>query len=205
MVIAPRYDGWFDKLIEIPAIEIPAHRPGKYCAGQIVTYRRDQAIVVVDMGGGYGNALYEALHDIPIAVQAHKGSEASTRRTRDSQLMFYNKRSEVIWKFREALDPSQPGGSCIALPPSPTLMADLAAPTYETIRMAHGMGIKVEPKTEVCARLHRSTDEGDSVVMSWSAGPTHVTDGRQWAAEAQLKLPMGRRPTVLMGRSNRRR
>src|SRR3546814_1539203 len=78
-------------------------------------------------------------------------------------LGFYNKRSETIWRFREALDPSQPGGSPIALPPDPMLVADLTAPTFTV----PPRGIKVESKEDVCKRLGRSTDRGDAVVMAW--------------------------------------
>src|SRR4051812_13855711 len=46
-------------------------------------------------------------------------------------LGFANKRAEVWWKFREALDPDQPDGSAIALPPDPELRADLCAPTWK--------------------------------------------------------------------------
>jgi len=81
-------------------------------------------------------------------VVGHKGSEASTGRTKDKQLKFYNKRSEVIWRFREALDPDQPGGSTIALPDDPQLMADLTAPTLD---MAFN-GIKVESKEKIIER-----------------------------------------------------
>ncbi len=42
---------------------------------------------------------------------AYKGSEASNARTADRKLGFTNKRTEAWWKFREALDPSRPGGS----------------------------------------------------------------------------------------------
>jgi hypothetical protein len=69
--------------------------------------------------------------------------------------------------FREALDPGQPGGSPIALPPDPKLVADLTAPTFEVTPN----GIKAEPKEKVCERLGRSTDRGDAVVMAWFEGP----------------------------------
>jgi hypothetical protein len=62
----------------------------------------------------------------------------------------------------------------------------------------------IESKIDVCARLGRSTDRGDAVVMAWSAGPTYITDGRMWASLAQENRPMGRNPQVVMGRSNRR-
>ena len=43
------------------------------------------------------------------------GLFASKMRTKDGQLAFYNKRSQVIWRFREALDPVH--GEGLALPP----------------------------------------------------------------------------------------
>ena len=198
MMMAIRHDGWYDKLIEIPAKDIPIERAGKHAAGIIVSHRRDGSIVIVDMGGGYGGSVYETLHENEIAAVPHKGSEASVRRTKDGQLRFYNKRSEIIWKFREALDPSQPGGSPIMLPPDPVLLADLAAPTFWMTRDA----LQIEQKEEVCKRLGRSTDRGDAVVMSWAAGPTYVTDGQAWA---EGKRSGGKaRPKVVMGRENRR-
>ena len=90
MIIAPRYDGWFQELIEIPGKNIPRDRPGKYAAGMVVSYRKNSAIVVVDMGGGYGGPLYETLTENSIMCIAHKGSESSTRRTQDGQLGFFN-------------------------------------------------------------------------------------------------------------------
>lgn len=166
MVISPRYDGWFAPLIEIPGREIPVGRIGQHCAGLIVGYRRDNATVIVDMGGGYGGPIFEQLTANDIRPIAHKGAESSHRRTADRKLGFVNRRSEVIWQFREALDPGQPGGSPIALPDDPKLMADLTAPTFDMT--PHG--IRVEAKDHVCKRLGRSTDHGDAVVMSWAAG-----------------------------------
>ena len=134
MVIAPRYDGWYPPMIIIPGKDIPADRPGKFAAGQVVSYRTHNAVVVVDMGGGYGGPCYEQLKENGIPTQSYKGSESSVQRTEDGQLRFYNTRSAAIWKFREALDPSRPGGSPIALPPDNQLLADLTAPpkTLET-------------------------------------------------------------------------
>lgn len=194
MIIAPRHDGWFAKLIEVPAKDIPAHRPGKYAAGIVLSYRRDKAVVVVDLGGGHGGGIYEQLHDNEVQCVGHKGLDTSVRRTADSQLGFFNKRSEVIWRFREALDPSQPGGSPIALPSDPMLLADLAAPSFEL----KGGRLKVEAKDEVVKRLGRSTDRGDAVVMAWSAGPTYITDGDDWRRQMAENRPLGRQPKVVM-------
>ncbi len=200
MVIACRHDGWYDKLNVIPGSEIPAERVGKHSAGLVISYRRNKAIIVVDMGGGYGGALYEALIDNELTAVPHKGAEKSTKRTKDGQFRFFNKRSELIWKFREALDPDQVGGSPIDLPPDPYLMQDLAAPAFWPCKIDGMAALQVEPKVDVCARIGRSTDRGDAVVMAWSAGPTYITDGDDWQRQLeQARGPrMGRRPEVKM-------
>lgn len=195
MMIAPRYDGWFAKLIEIPGKEIPINRAGAHCAGIVVSHRRDDALVVIDMGGGYGGPMYEHLSGNHVTVKAFKGAEASTRRSQDGKLKFTNKRTAALWAFREALDPGQPGGSPIYLPPDPRLVADLTAPTFEVTPN----GIKAESKEKVCERLGRSTDSGDSVCMSWFEGPRATTDALEWM---DLKAHKGRlvhRPKVVLG------
>lgn len=166
MIIAPRYDGWFERPIVIPGKDIPMDRIGKFCAGVVVSYRRDNATVVVDMGGGYGGPIYEQLRENEIECVGWKGAEGTKHRTVDRKLGFVNKRSEAIWRFREALDPGQMQGSPIMLPDDPELVADLTAPTFEV----GTRGIQVESKKDVCARLGRSTDKGDAVVMAWMSG-----------------------------------
>lgn len=178
MVIAPRHDGWFAPLIVTEGHEIPEDRSGRHCAGVVMSHRMDDATVIVDMGGGYGGPMYEQLIENigSKAVMAHKGAEASVGRTNDRKFGFFNKRSEAIWKFREALDPGQPGGSPIALPPDHMLVSDLTAPTFEIT----SRGYKVESKENVCERLKRSTDRGDAVEMAWAGGlkMAQVQDGK---------------------------
>jgi len=194
MTIAPRHDGWFAELIEVPGKTIPRDRSGTYCAGIIIGYRRDGAEVVVDMGGGYGGPIYEHLKSIPIDVVAYKGSEASMARTQDRQMKFANRRTELLWRFREALDPDQPGGSPISLPPDPKVVADLTAPIFEAISFKGGMAYRAESKEDVCAKLGRSTDRGDAVVMSWAHGTktAHVRGG--WQNQRR-----GAGPNVVLG------
>jgi hypothetical protein len=57
------------------------------------------------------------LKDNGIEPTPFSGATESIEKTKDGQLAFANKRAEVWWKFREALDPDQPDGSAIALPP----------------------------------------------------------------------------------------
>lgn len=195
-VLAIRHDGWFAPLVTVPGAKTPF---GKDIAGLIIANRRDEATVIIDMGGGYGGAALEHLkaNDSLFPVVGYKGAEASRRRSRDNKLAYVNKRSAAIWGFREALDPSQPGGSPIALPDDPMLVADLTAPTFEV----GSRGIKIESKEDVCKRLGRSTDRGDAVVMCWTAGTKDVMDHIGG-------LEMGRmqkRPTVVMGHQAARR
>jgi hypothetical protein len=195
MVLAPRYDGWFAPLIKVPGKDLPPDRLGSYSAGIILSHRRDRAVVGVDMGGGYGGSIYEHLKANDIEVQAHKGAETSVRRTSDQQYKFTNKRTEVYWKFREALDPAQVGGSPIMLPPDRKLFAQLVTPTF----LPTPNGIKLQAKEEVMERLGQSPDEADAVVISWSCGATYVTHGALWSQEQRQSL-RGRRPLVLMAK-----
>ena len=211
MTIAWRHDGWFAPIIEIPAKEIPQDRAGSWSAGQILSYRRDNAIVVVDLGGGYGGPTYEHLIsqlDTEF-IRGFKGGEKTPRRSSDKTLRFSSKRAAAYWRFREALDPGQPGGSPIALPDDPTLVADLSAPTF----MPVPNGIEVEPKgvpqgesiwkgsKGVAQRLGRSPDRGDAVVMAWFEGPTEKTHAVDWMeGRPDQRIGGKRRPQVIVAR-----
>ena len=195
MILAPRYDGWYAPLVEVAGKDIPMQRAGAYCGGIIVGYRRDNALVIIDLGGGYGGSTYEHLKENGVDLKGFKGAEKTRRRSRDGKLSFINKRSAALWIFREALDPGQPGGSPIALPDDAVLVADLTAPTFEPTPN----GIKVESKEDVCARLGRSTDRGDACVMSWFEGPSAVTSAMDWMDRLEMKRGMSRRPVVIGG------
>lgn len=215
MMLAIRHDGWYAPLIEIPAKEIPMERSGAHCGGIVLSYRNDASVIVIDMGGGYGGPMYEHLkanlRKEPENVKAFKGAEATPRRSRDKKIGFPNKRSAAYWLFREALDPGQPGGSPIALPDDPVLLADLTGPTF----MPTPHGVKVEPKGQpegaewgdskgVSNRLGRSTDRGDAVVMAWFEGPKASTSVLEWIGRSEgeqgatLAQRLGQRTTVNM-------
>lgn len=195
-VLAPRYDDWFAEMITKPGRETPL---GRDVAGFIVANRQDSAIVVLDMGGGYGGSTYEHLVENEIEVRAYKGAAGVETRTKDRQMKFTNKRTEAYYRLREALDPSQEGGSTIALPDDPKLTADLTAPTVKTTRR----GLELESKEDVCKRLGRSTDRGDAVVMAFSDGPKFITDGGVWKDKAAMGLK-GRTPKVITARDRRK-
>lgn len=191
-VLAIRHDGWYAPLISVPGKETP---DGQTVAGLVIKHRRQDAKVIIDVGGGWGGDAYGHLRENKIDSLAYMGVKVSTQRTKDNLLKFTNVRAEAYWRFREALDPSQEGGSPIALPPSNTLLSDLCAPSYSVVPN----GIKVEPKDVVCDRIGRSTDEGDAVVMAWFSGlkQQQIKDG--WSGYHRNKVPK-----VIMGRQNAR-
>ena len=195
-VLARRHDGWFPPLIAVPGKHTPT---GRDIAALIIKERREPAEIIIDMGGGYGGAALEHLENNGLEVYGYKGVNRATKRTRDGKSGFANMRSQAFWLFREALDPDQPGGSPIALPDDPMLVADLTAPEYEMT--PHG--IQVEAKEDVVKRLGRSTDRGDSVIMCWARGQRSLTDAAQWY-DRGLRSLGGRAPQVVMGRAAQR-
>lgn len=162
-VLARRHGGWYDKLIKKPGKET---QDGASVASEVARIRRDNCPVIIDVDGGWGGATVENLKGNGVTVVGFKGSGAGMGTTRDNQFHFFNKRTEAWWRFREELDPSQPGGSVIALPPDASIKADLAAPRWHL----KGKGIVIEEKKEIKKRLGRSPDEGDAIVMAMSEG-----------------------------------
>jgi hypothetical protein len=199
LVIGARFDWWFARQIVIPGKSVSF---GRDSAGYIVTNRRDNAIIAVDMGGGYGSGIYECLRDNIEEKDfvAYNGAHESTGRTLDGKLGFINKRAESHWKFREALDPGQPSGSPIALPPDSELMQELAAITYEVTPR----GIKVTAKDSpepgadcIRHRIGRSPDKSDTVVIAWSVGDRLIPKGQPYSrrrrGSTQPKVNLGPR------------
>lgn len=211
-VISQRYDSFYPELVKIPAKEVPKNRLGTYQGGLVVTHRRDNADVIVDMGGGYGGPIVNHLSEQnAIECLGYRGAAKSTKRTADRKYGFTNVRSAAYWMMREALDPDQPGGSKVALPPDKRLMAGLCAPTY-TIR---GQEIAIEAKSKneggvqgVVERLGWSPNEADAVVMVNWAGPRWATNASEWLDRQQQNKGRGMRgmqAQVMMGHQAARR
>ncbi len=196
LVIAPRYDGWYAPLVIVPAKDIPKDKIGRISAGHVIANRRNSATVIIDLGGGYGGSMFEILNENELDVKGYKGAEKSTRRSKDGKLRFTNTRTSALWMFREALDPDQPGGSPIALPPNTKLMGDLTAPTYKVTPN----GIQAESKEDVCKRLGRSTDDGDAVIMAWYYGAKESNSALDWSDLKRTQKMRGQSPRVQMGR-----
>jgi hypothetical protein len=182
-----RHGGWYAEFVSAQGEETA---DGSVSAAYILRHRRDNAPVVVDVGGGYGGAVTQRLDDNGISHVKFNGAGGSTGRSKDGTLRFANKRAEVLWRFREELDPDQPGGSAIMLPPDPELRADLAAPTYSVT----ARGILIESKDELRKRLGRSTGKGDVCTMALAEGNA--------AVRRQLAHQSGALPTHAKGSLN---
>lgn len=169
-VLAPRHDWWFAEILAVPGVRTP--NPSD-TAALVIKNRRDGAAVIVDCGGGYGGGVVDWLRQNQIVAISHKGGSGSMKRTKDKLHAYMNKRAEVIWRFREALDPEQPGGCPIALPPDSALRADLASYHYSI----EPRGIQIEDKDQIKKRIGRSPDKGDAVVMAWSEGMDALRKG----------------------------
>ncbi len=191
-VIACRYDGYFMELIEVSGRDTPY---GSDVAALVAKHRRDRAEVIVDMQGGYGGAVYERLMDNGITAYKFKGAERALGRTRDGNLQFTNKRSEAYWRLREALDPDQPGGSPIMLPPDQKLAAQLCSVHFTMTPN----GIAAEDKISVIKRLGRSPDKADAVIMAWYKGVTGDYQRKLW------NVPGGKKFKVVRSYENRKR
>ena len=134
-------------------------------------------------------------------MKGHKGTEKSYTKTKDRTLKFYNKRAEVYWRLREALDPDQEGGSKIALPNDAELFADLTVLTYEVTPQ----GIKVLPKKEdLVKKLGRSPDAGDAVTIAWSKAKLEDIHTSDWREDQKSGRVRRDRPKIRVNRGNRR-
>lgn len=155
-VIARRHGMWFDE---------PVVHSGKECidgdtiAGFVVGARRNNAVVHVDVFGvgamPYGSLMQLGVQAIPVNVGDPTGWTSKS-----GQLRFKNIRSELWWKMREALDPSENTG--IMLPPDQRLLADLAAPTWQR----KGAQIYVEGREELVKKIGRSPDYGSAYCLA---------------------------------------
>jgi len=155
-VIARRHGMWFDAPLTYPGSATP---DGPTVAGLALAASRDGAIHHIDVIG-VGSSPYDFLRQANQPVIGVNVSEKALGMDQSGRLSFFNLRSELWWRMREALDPANNTG--IALPNDNRLRADLCAPTWE-VRSA---SIKVESRDEILARIGRSPDYGSAYILA---------------------------------------
>lgn len=153
-VIATRYGSWYAPLKVFPGQMTP---DGPTAAGLIISEVRDSAPIHVDVIG-VGSSVVDHLIQNRIQCVPINGAESAETKDKSGMLRFRNKRAELYWQFREALDPRT--GLNIALPPDSELKADLCAPTFKLT----ASGILIESKQDIIDRIGRSPDKADAVV-----------------------------------------
>lgn len=162
---APRHDRWFDNLVTAPGVMT---NDGPKAAGFIAPLVRNGAPICID-AIGVGTAALDFIKGLRLRVVPVVGSEGSTGRDVTGNLRFRNKRAEMYWRLREALDPTHERP--IALPPDQELLGDLASVRYKVVQMGQSLaGIQVRDKDEIREALGRSPDKGDAVAMTFVDG-----------------------------------
>lgn len=111
---------------------------------------------------GIGASAYDIARERNMPVTPINFANKSTATDKSGRLNFVNKRAELYWCFREALDPSS--GLNVMLPPDDELLADLCAPRWSM----QTNGVKIEAKEDIKKRLGRSPDSADAVILAWS-------------------------------------
>lgn len=161
---ARRHGQWFDEMVTAPGI---VTKDGPCTAAFVVPLVRNGACICVD-SIGIGSSALDFIVGLNLNVFAVNGSESSHAMTKAGNLRFRNRRAEMYWLLREALDPTNPDP--IALPPDQELMSDLAAVRYKVVTMGKAAAIQMRSKDEIREVLGRSPDKGDSVAMTFVQG-----------------------------------
>ena len=155
-IIARRHGMWFDHCLVYPGSATP---DGPTVAGLVVTAARDRAPIHIDVIG-VGSSPYDFLNDMSQQVLGVNVAEAALGLDKSGRLRFKNQRSELWWRMREALDPSNNTG--IALPPQPEILGDLCAPTWKLV----GSTIQVASREEILDKIGRSPDFGSALCLA---------------------------------------
>ncbi len=166
-IIQPRYGDYFAEPKVFPGGATP---DGPTVAGQVIMTVRNSAPIAVD-AIGIGSSVYDHLKHIPGTV-AVIGSEDGQGWDKSGMLKFKNKRTELAWRLREALDPQH--GRLLALPHSSRVLSDLTALRFRVV----GKEIYVLSKEEVRKIIGRSPDYGDAIMYAlpeYGSGRSHRT------------------------------
>lgn len=160
--IARRHGQWFDRMLSLPG---SVTKDGPSTAGAVVPLVRNGAPIAID-SIGIGSSALDFLKTLNLLVHPVVGSNSSELMDKMGQLRFRNKRAEMYWRLREALDPD--AAEPIYLPPDSELLADLCAVRYKVVTMGQVSAIQIRAKDEIREALGRSPDKGDAVAMTFA-------------------------------------
>jgi hypothetical protein len=155
-VIARRHKYWFDEPLTYPGKDTP---DGPSTAGLVIAAMRDKAPIHIDVIG-VGSAPFDFLREAGQHVLGINVAQSANGNDASGMLTFFNLRSELWWKMREALDPANNTG--IAIPNDSRLKADLCAPKWNL----SGTRIKVESRDDIVKRIGRSPDFASAYILA---------------------------------------
>lgn len=162
--IAGWYGNWVAPVETWPGVAVPDGPAGAALVLRAIEGVSD-VVVGIDVIG-IGSSVYDSViaMDVP-AIAVNNSETVAALRDRSGKFKFRNVRAASYWALREALDPEH--GDDLALPDDPELLADLCAPRYRVTPA----GIQLEDKDAIKARLGRSPNKGDAVVIGhWVLG-----------------------------------
>ena len=169
--LAKRYDNWFDEVKSWPGVVV---KDGAIMAELARQEIGTSAPLYINIDvNGIGSSGYDHLKVMYQNVRPFNGAEGSEYRDKSGKLKMRNKRAEMYWRMRDALDPVN--GDDLALPNDTELLADLCSARYEV----SSAGVKVEDKDKIKERIGRSPDIGEAVMMcnfSFYVDPSKLVD-----------------------------
>jgi hypothetical protein len=153
--IARRHLDWFTAPLIYPGTTTP---DGQAVAALVLAARSPSSVAYID-STGVGASPYDILKEqifiVPIVFGAGYDGLDVTQSFR-----FFNIRSALWWRMREALDPN--GRRRLALPPDRMLKAELCMPRYE-LRSGR---LFVEDRDSIIKRLKRSPDVATAYILA---------------------------------------
>lgn len=158
MSMSKRYDNYFDTLVWWPGI-LATDGPRSAELVHQALGEEIPGMINVDVIG-YGSSCYDSLVGMYDAVNPVNAASASSYRDRSGKLKMRNVRAEYYWRMRDALDPER--GDEISLPPGNEIVADLCVARYNV----GTAGVIIEDKEQIKARLGRSPDKGESILLA---------------------------------------
>ena len=153
--IARRHGNWFDRTLTYPGSQTP---DGPAVRALAIGAMRDRAVIHIDVIG-VGASPYDMLKEAKQQVIGVNVAERSLAHDKSGRLSFGNQRSELWWKFREWLDPTNNTGA--ALPPEPELLGELCTPKWSL----QGPIIVVESREQIVQRIGRSLDLASAYIL----------------------------------------
>lgn len=179
LVCAPLHRTTFGHLQSKPGAEVKSASE-KFAF--VMSVARDDPQFNVD-NNGYGDDLCSALESNNFNVRRIKASFRPTRLAKDGR-DFENMRAQLVWAFREALDPEH--GDSVALPPGRSVVMELTSfreMPHEDMRRT----IRIESNEEIKKRIGRSPDEAWAIFFGWAEPSNAAKQHRESVVRARAE------------------